>query len=135
MSEEYEKAFVRYMRTGEILPPMFKQSDADCGYPVPPRWASMVTELAAKRGPRRGASDNAECYVNLAATATLLLDDDVDLGRWLAQESEKSFSAMAADGAAYDAGTMLRDPYSAKPYVLFYYVRRRLHPSLTSPGE
>lgn len=137
--DAYAAAFERYIRTGDIgaLPPKTFGEEMS-GYPVPARWALRADEYMAQRGERRGASDNRSVYVNLAAMLTLLDDRSVNIAKWLAEESAEAFHATAAEGVEYDAGTILRDPYSAKPYVLFYWTRnaqRIVSPQARDAGE
>lgn len=55
-----------------------------------------------------------ELYANPAATQTLLDDASVDIGQWLAEEVQTSFSE--AEGAAFIAGTGVNQPRGLLSY-------------------
>lgn len=64
----------------------------------------------------------AELYAMPAATNVLLEDRGVDLRTWIRDEVLPTFTQQleAYPGAVIGPAKVLRDPYSAKPYVLFY---------------
>ena len=144
--ERYEELFLHYIRTGEAQelrecetalygPP----PNPDGGYLAPDRLRRVVTQLVltsiCTKQPEvsraRRASGQQELYAMPSATSTLLDDSSADLAVWLAEEVMGPFSQQVCDmslsGYVYDANTplrILRDPYTAKPYVLFYATQK-----------
>lgn len=121
-----DTAFERYLRNGDLsgLPTKVLAAAAldDIGYQAPPRLQQLI-EAAMTQCGRTPEGDGSALYANLAATQTLLEDPNVDVFAWLAQECAEAFKARTVEGVTYGPARVLRDPYSAKPYTLFYVTR------------
>ena len=82
--------------------------------------AKFETDDSLTKSPK----DSVSLYASPAATQALLDDKFVDLVEWLIDETVPAVSDQAS--VAFDgdwsavSGSVMRDPYSAKPYVLFY---------------
>lgn len=65
-----------------------------------------------------------DLYAMPAATVSLLEDKAVDLRKWLLEETLPVFKRQIEEGKWPDArigrASVLRDPYTVKPYILFY---------------
>lgn len=65
-----------------------------------------------------------ELYAVLSATQAMLDDRAVDLQKWIVDSTLPLFIKQIGDAhwtnARIGRASILRDPYSAKPYVLFY---------------
>lgn len=120
-SAPYRLALDTYLRTGDdgILAAHFiSEKTARGGWRLPDEvierqtWAEMP-----ERMDRQGT-----IYAMPAATPTALDDSAWSIFEWLASECEASFAHQAWPyrKEAYAPLSVLRDPYSAKPYVLFY---------------
>ncbi len=106
-----------YLRTG-----LLSDGEKFCEVPA---ITEALRELLADRPPEPDEArerDGSELYAMPAATATLLEDRYADIGRWLAEELSDTFAVQLGSRPFTPDGDVkvLRDPYSAKPYVLFY---------------
>ena len=120
-------------------------AEPDGGYRVPTALQTMMVDHARERlDAKRRTEDSVELlsdfdrstfelYAMPAATQTLLEDEAVNLFLWLAEEAQDPFAeqslSAAASGYLFPSDQpirILRDPYTAKPYVLFYTTQRLL---------
>ncbi len=77
-----------------------------------------------------GHTDDGFCAMP-AATRTLLGDSYADLWGWLVEETADTFRRQIREDnrlSSADTLRVLRDPYSAKPYVLFYIEAKQSQP-------
>jgi len=82
------------------------------------------------------AKDHLDLYASPAATQSLLDDRKIDLIEWIEREC---IDPLLHQAGAIEAGPVslgpvkvLRDPYSAKPYVLFYLSARLSRPEASA---
>jgi hypothetical protein len=113
---EYAVMIDQYLRTGETEAVRQLEikaghgTHADGGYTLP--WIGEQVE----------GEKLAELYAMPAATYVLLDDPSADVCQWIKDEVLPTFNQQleAYPGAVIGPAKVLRDPYSAKPYVLFY---------------
>lgn len=68
------------------------------------------------------SEDSIELYAMPAATPAFLSDQKVDLKKWLVEEIKNGFRSQIEKFGPCTIGpvSVLRDAYSARPYILFY---------------
>ena len=103
-----------YIRTGEVTLGLVRNPSG--GYVLPADWFGSA--------PLPTDKPNIELYA-MPATALLLEDRSVDIKKWIVEETRSTWDNQI-DGAAGIIGTVsiLRDPYSVKPFVMFYVTAR-----------
>lgn len=101
-----------YIRSGEVTKDLRRIPDG--GYVLPDEWFGSV------RVPLDKTAIN--LYAMPAATAGLLQDPSVNIRDWITSEVKRTWDEQMADADLDSVGPtfILRDPYSAKPYILFY---------------
>ncbi len=111
ISSDSANAIEQYIRRGKIDG---LGDSTDGGYLLPAAWGYPDTQ---PEGNQVG-----ELYAMPSATQTLLDDPVVGIADWLREEiatAEKE-AREKHPGAVFGRYRILRDPYSSKPYVLFY---------------
>ena len=137
LAQQHREAFQRYLRTGEcedleclekrLCPGAVRSS----GYRVPEMLEREIANRLFKTAAKRK-----EIYAMPVATYELLNDTAVNIEAWLADEVARPFADQAPFLviASHDTGIrVLRDPYSCKPYVLFYVTMPALVPACEAP--
>ena len=113
----YAQEIERYMRSGERSR-LTPEREGE-GYRLPREW--IVQGCAVEKR---------ELYAMPAATAEFLDNPKTNLRNWLLSEVESRFKEQLNDfpGGIVGPLRILRDPYSAKPYVLFYVSAEAMRP-------
>jgi hypothetical protein len=107
-----DAAIIRYMRDGDAAG--MSMTDPLGGYELP--WLGQPIP--------KGHTVLGDLYAAPAAPAKMLDDKTVNLRSWLIEETLPLFTKRINEAywtnARIGRASILRDPYSAKPYVLFY---------------